>query len=231
MKHHSGLWSTCLLATVLAAGGLCAAENYQASLQAGDAQRQSQHPDAALTEYEAALGQAATDTERALAMGKKGYVLAFDRKDYPAARALVLQALALENTAPVAQVTALQVMAECQMKADKNYAAATTTLEKAGQLAGVDWAQPMIALSLGDCRRFAGQFDQAMASYQRIVDMPDADATIKAIAHLNQGLTWQYDRQDFAKAKLAYAAALALKPDLKAEVDGHLARMSATANP
>ena len=231
MKPTTSLVSVCILATALATGALGAAETYQASLQAGDAQRLGHHPEAALTEYEAALGQAATATERSLAMGKKGYVLAYDRKDYPAAREQAQQALALEGAEPVAQVTALQVLAECQMKADKNFAGAAALLEKAAKLEGVDWAQPMVALSLGDCWRFAGQFDQAMACYQRIVAMPNADATIKAIAQLNQGLTWQYDRQDFPKAKLAYAAALALKPDLKAEIDGHLARIPATATP
>lgn len=223
-KRPSSAW---MLACALSVGVLCAAENYQASLKAGDENRKSNKPDAALTEYEAAIGLAANATESSLAFGKKGYVLAFDKKDYPAAREQVRKALALESAGPIAQVTALLVEAECLMKADKNFKEAAAVLEKAGALEGVEWAQPNVALTLGDCFRFSGQFDKALVSYQKVVDLSLADSGVKAVAHLNMGLTWQYDRTDYDKAKASYATAVALRPDLKSEVDTHLAKISA----
>jgi tetratricopeptide (TPR) repeat protein len=227
MKRNKRNPNACLLVYALAAGMLCAAETYQESLQAGDENRKNHNSDAALTEYEAAIGQAANATESSLAFGKKGYVLAFDKKDYPAAREQAGKALALESAGPIAQVTALLVQAECLMKADKDFKEAAVVLEKAAALEGVDWAQPNVALTLGDCFRFSGQFDKALASYQKVVDLSAADSGVKAVAHLNMGLTWQYDKPDYDKAKAAYATAVIIRPDLQSEVDAHLAEIPA----
>ncbi len=227
MKRNKKYPRPWLLAYALSAGVLCAAETYQESLQAGDENRKNNNFDVALTEYEAAIGQAANDTESSLAFGKKGYTLAFDKKDYPAAREQVGKAIALEGAGPIAQVTASLVQAECLMKVDKNFKEAAAVLEKAAALEGVDWAQPNVALALGDCLRFSGQFDKALASYQKVVDLSAAGSGVKAVAHLNMGLTWQYDKTDYDKAKAAYATAVALRPDLKPEVDAHLAKIPA----
>lgn len=225
MKHYRKTAGALVAICLLPGLGLQAAENYGASLKAGDEHRKNQKPDAAIVEYDAALGQSDSEAARALPIGKKGYVMAFDKKDYAAALKLAQEALAITESAPVAQVTALQVLAECQMKGDKNYAEAVKTLEKATKLQGVDWAQPMLAVTLGDCLRFSGQFDPALDSYRRSIDMPAADSAIKAIAYLSIGLTWQYSKNDPKKARAAYAAAEAMNPGLKAEIATHVAKL------
>jgi tetratricopeptide (TPR) repeat protein len=198
---------------------------YSESLATGDRARRYRQLDQALAYYETAIDQAANDTERALAIGKKAEIYAFERKDYEAARAIIEGALRLNDVQPVARVTALQVLAECRMKADTNYQAAVVILEQAAQLRGVEWAQPSVAIKLGDCYRFTGRYDEALAAYQRILGMSSADRNIKAVTYLNIGLTYQYDLGDAEKAKAAYAKAAEMKPDLKNEIDGHLAKI------
>ena len=210
---------------ILAAGSAHAADSFVESLRAGDAAMNTGKSDLALQEFEAAVSQSSSDGERSLAFGKKGYVLAFAKQDYANAREAAEKALEVEQLAPVARVTALQVLSQCQMKADKDFVTAQTNLEKAMALEGVDWAKPALALSLGDCYRSNGDLDRALETYQSILTMDNAAPNLKAGAHLCSGFIDQYDRKDAAEARKCYASAVALRPDLKKEVDGHLSRL------
>jgi tetratricopeptide (TPR) repeat protein len=134
-------------------------------------------------------------------------------------------ALEIEEIAPVARVTALEVLALCQMRQDKDYDSALAALTEAAGLEGVDWAQPGIQMMLGDCQRFTGQFQKALESYQAVIGMENTSKDMKAVAHLNLGLTHQYSLYEHDKAKAAYGKAVELKPSLKGEVDGHMAKM------
>jgi len=202
-----------------------AAENYQASLKAGDDLRASKQYEQALVEYEAAGKHATTPTEQALALGKKGMIYAFDQKNYQAAREAADAATGMPDIRPVALVTALQVMAECQMKEDKDYAGATATLERALELEGVAWAQPTLTMALGDSYRFSGKFPLAIETYNKTSELPETNPGMKGIAFLNIGLTQQYNLHDAEEAKKAYKKAVELNPALQKEVDGHLARI------
>lgn len=225
MKSFATLSRICLVLT-FATLTAQAAGTYTESLAAADKALGAQQSDVALKEIDAAITLSASDGERALALAKKGYVLAFTKKDYAAARAAVDQALKVEGLAPVAKVTALQVLAECQIKAEKNFSGATGNLQSALALEGVDWAKPALTMSLADCHRSVGDLEQAMATYRRVLDLADAGPDLKAGAHLNIGFIYQYDRKDFAKAKESYSAAVALRPNLQTEVNGHIGRMS-----
>ena len=216
-----------VLAICAVAQPLGAAETYQDSLAAGDRLRGEGKADEALAEYVVATGQAANTTEKALALGKRGMILAYEEKDYAAARKLADEALALVDIRPVAEVTALQVLAECEAKGSQNHARAALALEKALKLEGVDWSRPGLLLSLGDARRHLGKFQEAIAAYREVLDSEGIDAPMKAVAHLNTGLTWQYDLKDAAKARSSYEAAVGLNAALKPEVDDHLSRLEA----
>jgi cytochrome c-type biogenesis protein CcmH/NrfG len=61
--------------------------------------------------------------------------------------------------------------------------------------------------------------------YQKVIQMPQAIPAIKANSYLNMGLAYQYDLQDFGRARAAYADAAQLKPDLKSQIDGYLAEI------
>ncbi|MEI8340518.1 MAG: hypothetical protein WCH43_03155 [Verrucomicrobiota bacterium] len=210
----------------LNATGMQAADTYEKTLQTGDEHQFAKMYTEALADYDTALGQAENDTERGLALSKKAYIYAYTLKNYPAAKEAAENALKLENTRPVARVTALQALAECQMKATpKDYSAAAKNLETAMKLEGVDWALPGLALSLGDCDRFAGQFDEALIAYKRVLDSTAAKPDLKGIAYLNMGLTYQYDLSNFDQAKESYKKAVELNPALKKEIDEHLARI------
>lgn len=218
------------LALVLSGGllGLLpAAESYEESLSAGDAHRAAGEAEKALAEYEEALGQASNETEKALALGKQGVVQAFDEKDYAAAAKLADEALALEGIAAVAEVTALQVRAECEAKGEKNHARAANVLEEALKLEGVDWSRPGLLLSLGDARRHLGKFDEAISAYEEVLGIDGVSAPMKAVAHLNIGLTWQYDLRKPDKARESYASAVELNEALGSEVEEHLGRLGA----
>mgnify|MGYP003591870404 CR=1 FL=1 len=211
-------------------GGLgvaLAGTNYEASVRAGEAAQRAGHGSAALVEYSAALAQAANTTERALALAKKATVHAYVHQDYAAAQAAARSALDLTNARPVARVTALQVLAECQMKAEGDNVAAAGTLEEALLLPEVDWARPTLLLMLGDAYRLTGQFTMALANLQELQDLPDADTGAKGTGMLNTGFIYQYGLKDPAKARAAYAAAVRLRPDLQAEVARHEAGMAA----
>lgn len=222
MKKSSVMMAAVLLA---AAGSGWTAENYPASLKAGDEARAKGDAGAALTEYVTATGQASTTTERALAKGKEATIYAFDKKDYVKGTELAREALEIDGVRPVARVTALQALAECQIKGDKDFKAGTETLNEALELDGVDWAVPSLTLSLGDCLRFSGKNDEAITALEKLSAMPDVSNDMKAVALLNIGCTYQYGLKDGDRAKEAYAKAVALKPALKTEVDGHLDRL------
>ena len=201
------------------------AATYAESLAAADTALTAQNTDAAMAAVEVALAAATSDGEKGLALAKKGHILAFVKQDYAGARAAADEALKFE-LAPVAKVTALQVLARCQTKVDKNFSGAVANLEAAMALPDVDWAKPAIALSLAENYRDLGQLQKALDTFTSLTTMNGADADAKAGAYLNIGFIYQYDRKDFAKAKEAYANALKQRPGLQAEVDGHLGRMS-----
>ena len=207
--------------------GLQAAGTYSDSLQAADVAVGAQKAELALQELEAALTQSANVGERGLALAKKGYVLAFLKQDFAIARSTANEALATPGgLAPVAKVTALQVLAQCQIKADKDFSGALNNLQAALALEGVDWAKPSLTMSVADCYRSIHQLEPALNAYRSITEMPGAGADLKAGAYLNVGFIYQYDRKDAAKTKEAYAAAVKLRPDLQKEVDGHLSRLA-----
>lgn len=209
------------LVLVMPAASL-AAETYTASLAAADTALGAGNADRALRELNTALDQAANPGERALALAKKAYVLAFNKQMYGAAQAALNEAFEIPME-PVAEVTALQAQAECQMKAKQDYHTAAVNLQKALELPGVEWAHPGLAMSLADCHRETGQLDDALENYQRVTEMPDASYDLKAGAFLNIGFIYQYDRKDAAAARNAYGRAAALRPGLQEEVDKHLA--------
>jgi tetratricopeptide (TPR) repeat protein len=199
-----------------------AAGSYSESLQAADAALGAAQPEVALQEIATALTQAANDGERALAVAKKAYVLAFSRQDYSGARQAANQALEVEGLAPVAKVSALQALAQCQIEADRDIAGAITSLETAMQLPDVDWAKPDIGFTLAESYRESMQLNKAFDTYQRVTEMANAHADMKANSYLHMGFIFQYDRKDAAGARQAYAKAVELRPTLQAEVDRHL---------
>lgn len=215
--------AACLVVGILAP--LSAAENYQASLKAGDDLRAENEIEPALVEYEAALQLATTPTERGLALGKKGMILAYDKKNYTEARDIAQQVIDMPDVRSVARVTALQVLAECQMRDEKNYPAAVDTLEQGLQLEGVPWALPLLTLMLGDSYRFSGKFEKALEAFEQVPGLAEAGDGIKGVAYLNIGLTQQYNLHDADAAKEAYTKAAGLNPGLKKEIDEHLAKL------
>lgn len=225
MKSFALLTSCCLMLNISAISAR-AAGTYTESLAAADQALGAQKNDVALQQIEAALTQAASPGERALALAKKGYVLAFTKQNYAGARLAVEEALKVEGLAPVAKVTALQVLAEVQMKSEKNYSGAVGNLQSALALEGVDWAKPALTMSLADCFRAMGDLEQALTIYRSVLDLANAGPDLKAGAHLNIGFIYQYDRKDAVQAKAAYAEAVKLRPNLQAEVNGHIGRMS-----
>ena len=65
----------------------------------------------------------------------------------------------------------------------------------------------------------------ALSNLQELQDLSDADPGTKALGWLNTAFIYQYGLKDKDKARAAYADAVRLKPDLKAEVDRHLAEL------
>ena len=213
------------LALLMLATSLRAGETYEASLKAGDAFRGSANYQGALTEYGVAVNQAMDATQTSLALGKKGYVQAFDLKDYPAARESATKALAVPAAGAVARDTALQVMAECLMQTDKDYQGASAKLDEALKLEGVEWASLDLNRAAGEAYRLSGRAQDAIAVLTKVTEHANASAGIKADAQLKIAFTYQYGLKDAPKAKAAYAKAVQLNPSLKTEVDGHLAKL------
>jgi tetratricopeptide (TPR) repeat protein len=200
------------------------ADPYTEKLQAGDAKSASGNHDGAVADYDAAVADAQTPTQRALALGKKAMVLA-QKQDYASAREAADSALSTNAPIePVAEVTALQALAKCQLH-EKNYAGALESMTRAVGLSGVDWAKPELAMIRGDAERGTGKFDAAVASYRSILDMPGVSNEFKGVAWLNIGLTEQYSLKNGANAREAYAKAGELNPGLKAETETHVAKI------
>ena len=84
-----------VVAGALIACPVHAADTYQASLKAGDENREADKADAALADYKTAESQASNNTERALALSKQAYIHAYDKRDYAAARSAAEKALAI----------------------------------------------------------------------------------------------------------------------------------------
>lgn len=223
-NNRSGFPAIAAFAFSLSLAPLHAAETYDASLKAGDEFIVKKEYDQALGEYEAALKLAENDGMKALALGKKGAVYN-EQKNYAEAKKVAEEAVAIPSLAPVAQVIALQALGEAQLKGDKNYPAAIENLEKASKLEGVDWAQPMVNLLLGDAYSFSGKSNEGITAYAKVIATPGISDGLKAIAWLNTGTASQYGLKDAAKARAAYAEAVKLNPELKATVDGHLAKL------
>lgn len=199
-----------------------AGENFRASIESGDSLRQHKQFGAALGEFGKAFQQASNDTERGIALGKQAELHAYDRSDHDAARKLAERSLSLADARPVARVTALKVLARCQIEADDDHHAAIATLNRAAGLRGVDWAQPTILLMLGDCHRSIGNHEQAIKIYGRVPRLPEVQKEVSAIAYLNAGIVYQYDLRQPDRAKSFFSRAVDLNPRLQDEVSGHV---------
>ena len=200
------------------------ADPYTEKLKAGDAKSASGDQSGAAADYNAAVADAKTPTQRALALGKKAVALA-QTQDYAGAREAADSALAGGSSIePVAEVTALQALAKCQLH-EKNYTGALESIVRADGLSGVEWAKPEVAMIRGDAERGSWKFDAALAAYRSILDMPQVSNEFKGVAWLNIGLTEQYSLKNSANAKEAYAKAGELNPGLKAETETHLAKI------
>ncbi|NDC00379.1 MAG: hypothetical protein EBZ83_03040, partial [Verrucomicrobia bacterium] len=125
----------------------------------------------------------------ALAQGKAAYVLAFKLKDYAKARKLAEEAGKTAGLTPLAEMTVCQVLAECQMRADKNYLGAALNLEKALALPDIDFARPFLSLGLADCYRETKDFHKAIDICKKILETPGLAPATLASAHFNMGLT------------------------------------------
>lgn len=200
-------------------------DSFEAALQKGDKERAYNAPKAAITAFEAAFDLAANDTEKGLALSKKAEVLAFDIDDYSSARRIAEDSLALRDAAPVARVTAFHALAQCQIKQDDDPRAAITTLKQALALEGVEWARPGLLMSLGDCYRSTRREQQAVETYEDILELPDINERVRGTAYLNIGITQQYHLNNPAAARQAYEQAVQYFRGLASEVDDHLSRL------
>lgn len=224
MKASRAILSALCVGLVL--GSAAHAASYTESLAAADAAVAGGRVDAAIQSLDAAIGIAANPGEKALALAKKGDVLAFVKTDYAGARLAVDEALKVVELAPVAKIIALRALAECQIKGGRDFAGAMPNLEAAVALPGEDWAKPGVTLMLADCMRETSQLGRALELYQQVVTMPMVTPDQKAHAFLHQGFIFQYDRKDSAKAREAYANAVMNRPSLKGEVDGRISALA-----
>lgn len=176
-----------------------AAEDFRASIRAGEAANAAGDHAAAIAEFDEALIQAKNNTDRGIALSKKGDVLAYKLNEYGPALELAETALELDGAHAVARVMALRVKAHSLMqikrnkpRAERDFSLAQSAIEQGLALEGVAWARPGLGLMLGDCHRFAGQFEEALAAFEAVPEMEAASDGVKAVSHLNRGLTYQY---------------------------------------
>jgi len=169
-----------------------------------------------------ALQFAEDATERGIILGKQAEICAFDLKEFRRAEKLSSQSLQQTLTDPVSVVIALKTRAHCEMEGDKDFDSAKQTLLAALKLPGVEWAKPTMAVMLGDCYRQLGDFSNALESYKKANELEDADATLKATAVLNCGLTYLYDLGKPDKARMSFVEAVRMNPLLAEEVRKHL---------
>ena len=222
-KNFSLLFCALLFLATVPRSGAQTSDPYAEKLEAGDAKSAAGDFAGAASDYGAAISDAKTPTQEALALGKQAMALV-QKQDFSAAQEAVDRALAKPSVEPVAEVTVLQASAKCQLH-EKNFTGALESLVRADSLSGVDWAKAEIAMIRGDAERGAGKFGEATATYRRVLEMPDVSDGFKGVAWLNIGLTEQYSLNNASNAKEAYAKAVQLNPGLKAEVDGHSAKM------
>ena len=201
-----------------------AGADYASSLKAGDAALET-NKDLALSEYEAATTQGTSDGATAFAQAKKAYVLAFKFKDYAKARAAVEEAQKVTQLSPVAEMTVLQVLAECQMRDEKNYKEAAANLEKAVALPGNAPAIPYLNLNLADCYRENGDFQKAIKTCEAVLATPGLPAAAQSAAYFSMAMTYQYGLLDFENAKKSYTKAGELNPATKENAKVHLSKM------
>lgn len=220
--------SLAVLALLAAAlpGRAIAAENFAASIKAGESLQAEKKFDAAVNAFEAAAEQAANDTEYGIAVSKKARVQAYDLGDHASAQKLVDEVLEIQDLHAVAKVMALEVKARCQWKGAGDATAAAKTLDEAAKLEGVDWAMPGVLLSLGDCRRDGGEGAAAITAYEKVLTLPGLSKGLEAVAWLNIGITQQYVVRDKDAAEKAYVAALAANDKLAGEVTKHRKKMA-----
>lgn len=225
MNTSSPRWRSLAASLIVVTTAAVNAGTYSDLLKAGDEKAASGDLDAAITQYTDAQGAAQSPTEQALALSKKAIMLT-RKQDYEAAKDAANEALNISGAvAPVGRVEALQALAICQIRSDSDFPGALATLEQAAELKGVDWAIPATAMLRGDALRMSGSFPEAVSSYESITAMPDVAPATKAVAWLNIGLAQQYGLRETDKAKESYAKAVELNPGLKAEVDGHEAKI------
>ena len=197
-------------------------DSFDDALKAGDQHRGQRHFAKALTQYELAYQHAKDNSQRGIALGKQAEVLSFDRADHKTGREKSESALALKGIGPFAKIISLRVKANCQMRADKDFEAASQTLNQCLILPNQEWAQPSVLLMLGDCQRQLRAYGVALKTYARVTGLKEATAPVKASAYLNAGLVYQYDLRRLELAKEQYKKAVAANPGLSAEVKKHL---------
>ncbi|MEO0964633.1 MAG: tetratricopeptide repeat protein [Planctomycetota bacterium] len=203
-----------------------AQSTFPEAIKAGDQARADKDYDDAIAAFEAAERLAGSPTDIAIARGKRAHLYAYALKDYESARAEAAAAIEIEEAHAVARVTALQVMAKVLMTADEDHSGAIPLLEEGVDLEGVDWAQPSLHLMLGDCYRATGSHEDALAAYDAVLYLPNANDGVKAVAHLNTGMTQQYNLRDPDAAGAAYAKAVELNPGFEQAVANHLSNMN-----
>lgn len=196
-------------------------QTYREHLQQAESAIYSQDYALADQHFEQAFRTAATDTEKALALGKRAHMLAYKQKKYSEAMRQVGFARRYKDIKPVAAVTLYLTEAECLMKDGETYTEAATILEKAVALEGVDWALPGGYLKLGDCYRLSGRPEKAIEAYQKVLELPKVTDKAKSVAWLNIGMTYQYPLRDEGRARSAYDRAVKLDEGLASAIAVH----------
>jgi tetratricopeptide (TPR) repeat protein len=212
------------LSLLTAFASAVSAQDYATLLSNGDAALAKQDYPAALVEYTKAEEISTSPGERSFAVAKQALVKS-EQKDYPAAGSLAKQALENKEISSVCEVTALQALGLYQMKGERDFAAAAESFERAAQLRDVDWARPYLNLLLGDCLRETGQSSEALEAYDRVINLPNSNDSLKSSAYFNIGLEQVYRLKDATKARAAFDEAAKLNPALRAEADKHLAAL------
>lgn len=221
MKHF--VYAAVVLFALTAVRGL-EAGSFGESIELGDQNRTHGDYDLAVSHYSEALDAARNDTEKALALSKRALVQAFNLDNCREADKDARDALKLNRSGDIGHVGAYEAQAKCEMK-DDNHKKASRLLEKAQKLDKVDFAMPNIHLMLGDCYRAMGEYEDALKTYAAVKDFSTAtDGTI-AVAHLNRGMTYQYNLKDNGAAKNEYDQALKLNKYLQKDVDVHFSNM------
>jgi tetratricopeptide (TPR) repeat protein len=198
------------------------AASYSDLLKEGDNFLYAEEIEKSMEAYAEAEKKADNQTEKALAISKQAYVLAYKKKDYKEALAMANRALELKNVKPIGRVTALQVRGKCLLEKEEDYEAAEEALKEAAALEGVDWSKAVIYLTLGDSYRAQGKHKPAIEAYEQVSKYADTDDIFMlSVAKLNIGTVYQYGLRQPDKALEAYNQAEEMNPDLEKEIKGH----------